>query len=185
MWDQAYAEAYYALLQRYRDTVAASFSGHTHMDDFRLAGDENGRYAFTLITPAVSPIYGQNPAFRSVVYDVAGGILDQTTYNLTNLLQAAAAGGERPAWQLEYTFTQEWQLPRVDLSSLNRLYSLTEHLSVEREHWHALFPVSSPVYWHSLSAIGEDENRAIRAFRCATGNTLLSDYRKCYCGGEK
>src|SRR5262249_40671220 len=118
-------------------------------------------------------------------YDIAGGILDQTTYDLTNLLQAAAAGGERPAWQLEYIFTQQWQLPRVDLASLKRLYSLSEHLPVQRERWHALFPVSSPVYWHLLSAMGEDEERGIRAFRCATGNALLPDYRKCYCGRER
>ncbi len=49
--------------------------------------------ALRLITPAVSPIFGQNPAFRTVVYDAAGGILDQTTYDLTNLAEATAAAG--------------------------------------------------------------------------------------------
>ena len=88
MWDQAYAGAFLALLKRYADTVTASFAGHTHMDDFRLIGDAEGRYGFALITPAVSPIFGQNPAFRTFVYDAAGGILDQTTYDLTNLPQA-------------------------------------------------------------------------------------------------
>ena len=123
MWDQAYAEPFYALLRRYADTVVASFAGHTHMDDFRLIGDSHGRYGFTLVTPAVSPIFGQNPAFRTVLYDTAGGILDQTTYDLTNLPEATATGSVPPAWQAEYTFTQEWRLPRVDLPSLDRLYS--------------------------------------------------------------
>ena len=97
MWNQAYAEPFNALLQRYADTIAASFAGHTHMDDFRLLGDDSGYFAFVLITPAVSPIFGQNPAFRTVVYDPAGAILDQTTYDLTNLREAAAGGGTRVA----------------------------------------------------------------------------------------
>jgi hypothetical protein len=31
------------------------------LDDFRLLGDNDGYYGFVLITPALSPIYGQNP----------------------------------------------------------------------------------------------------------------------------
>ena len=131
MWDQAYAGPFLALMRRYADTVAASFAGHTHMDDFRLIGDAEGRYGFALITPAVSPIFGQNPAFRTVIYDAAGGILDQTTYGLTNLPQAtAAAGGVPPEWRAEYTFTRQWSLPRVDLPSLDHLYSMITDVPV-------------------------------------------------------
>jgi hypothetical protein len=183
MWDKAYAEPFYALLRRYADTVAASFAGHTHMDDFRLIGDADGRYSFALITPAVSPIFGQNPAFRTVVYDAAGGILDQTTYGLTNLVEAAAAERVTPSWQAEYTFTQQWHLPRVDLPSLDRLYSMTQSVPDEREQWHAIFVVSSPVYWPQLSRAGIDPAQATRAFRCAAGNVRSADYNQCYCGG--
>jgi sphingomyelin phosphodiesterase acid-like 3 len=102
---RTYAEPIFALLRRYADTVAASFAGHTHMDDFRLIGDAGGFYAFTLITPALSPIFGQNPAFRTVMYDSAGGILDHTTYTLTNLPEATASGGAPAIWRAEYTFT--------------------------------------------------------------------------------
>jgi sphingomyelin phosphodiesterase acid-like 3 len=45
MWKEAYAEPFLALLRRYADTIVASFAGHTHMDDFRLIGDADGRYA--------------------------------------------------------------------------------------------------------------------------------------------
>ena len=184
MWDQAYAEPFYALLRRYADTVVASFAGHTHMDDFRLIGDSHGRYGFTLVTPAVSPIFGQNPAFRTVLYDTAGGILDQTTYDLTNLPEATATGSVPPAWQAEYTFTQEWRVPRVDLPSLDRLYSLTGEVPEERERWHTLFPVSSPVYWPLVADPGEHVTQLIRAYRCASEHVLLPDYQQCYCSSE-
>jgi hypothetical protein len=185
MWDQAYAGAFLVLMKRYAATVTASFAGHTHMDDFRLIGDAEGRYGFALITPAVSPIFGQNPAFRTVVYDPQGGILDQTTYDLTNLPQAtAAAGGVPPEWRAEYTFTRQWSLPRVDLPSLDRLYSLITDAPVERERWHMVFPVSSPAYWTPFSGGREQLAQAVRAFRCASGNTAPSDYGQCYCSAQ-
>ena len=185
MWDQAHAAGFLALLKGYADTVTASFAGHTHMDDFRLIGDAEGRYRFALITPAVSPIFGQNPAFRTVNYDAAGGILDQTTYDLTNLAQAtAAAGGVSPEWRAEYTFTRQWSLPRIDLPSLDHLYTLITDTLAERERWHMFFPVSSPVYWTPFSGGSEQLAQAARAFRCASGNVAPSDYGQCYCSGQ-
>jgi sphingomyelin phosphodiesterase acid-like 3 len=185
MWDQTYAAAFLTLLKRYADTVAVSFAGHTHMDDFRLIGDTEGRYGFALITPAVSPIFGQNPAFRTLVYDAAGGVIDQTTYDLTNLPQAtSASGGVPPEWRAAYTFTSQWSLPRVDLPSLDRLYSLITDAPVEREQWHVIFPVSSSVYWAPFSGGGEQLAQSVRAFRCASGNLAPSNFQQCYCSGQ-
>ncbi len=90
-----------------------------------------------------------------------------------------------PAWQVEYTFTQQWGLPRVDLPSLARLYSLTEEAPEERERWHTLFPVSSRAYWPQLSSGGERGEQAVRAFHCAPGNVSVLGYRQCYCGSER
>lgn len=179
MWNAAYADAFDGLLRHYSNTVVASFAGHTHMDDFRVIGDREGRYAFALITPAISPIFGQNPAFRTVVYDRAGGILDQTTDYLTNLTETTGAS---PVWRQEYTFSREWGLPRIDLASLDRLYSATAEVPAEREHWHRLFPVSSAEYWTPFSRGTDRLAQAVRAFRCATGNVRMSDYQQCYCG---
>jgi len=184
MWDQAYAEAFSALWRRYSDIVIVSFAGHTHMDDFRLAGDAGARYGFALITPAVSPIFGQNPAFRTVAYDAAGGILDQTTYGLTNFARATTDPGVAAEWRAEYTFTKEWNLPRVDLPSLDRLDTLIAEVPTETERWRMIFPVSSPVYWAPFSGGKEKLAQAVRAFRCASGNLVPTDYEHCYCSAH-
>ena len=176
MWDKAYAEPLYTLLRHYADTIAASFAGHTHMDDFRLIGDAGGNFAFALITPAISPIFGQNPAFRTVAYNAEGGILDQTTYELANLAQAGA--GVPAKWRPEYTFSREWRLPRVDLASLEQLYARITTVPEDRERWRRLFAVSNPGYWTSNPG-GADE---IRAFACATGHVSVAEYRQCWCG---
>ncbi len=179
MWDARYAQPFDDLLRRYDDTVVANFAGHTHMDDFRLIGDGGAYSGFALITPALSPIFGQNPAYRTAVFDQAGGILDQTTYGVTNLGEADAA--MPPRWQIEYTFSQEWRLPRVDLASLEQLYTMITTRPADRARWHTLFAVSSPVYW-TQNRGGADE---IRAFDCATGHVSTAGFRQCWCGAGK
>ena len=176
MWAPAYAEAFAVLMRRYADTVAASFAGHTHVDDFRLLGDTGGHYGFALITPAVSPIFGQNPAFRTLTYDAAAGIIDETTFDLTNLPSAAP-----PQWRNEYTFTQYWNLPRIDVASLDQLYSAVTDDPAQRERWQTIFAASSPAYWAPFSADPQQLAQAVRAFRCASGNLVPSDYGQCYC----
>ncbi len=181
MWDEAYARPFLALLRRYSATVAANFAGHTHMDDFRLIGDGKGDFSFALIMPALSPIFGQNPAFRTVVFDTSGRILDQTTYDLANL--AEAGPGVPPKWQAEYTFSREWGLPSVDLAGLQRLYAMITTVPADRARWHRLYPVSSPVYW-SLAG-GGDTAHTLRAYDCATGHVRSADFERCWCGGVK
>ena len=185
MWNQGYAAPFNALLRRYADTIAASFTGHTHMDDFRLLGGDDGYYGFTLITPALSPIFGQNPAFRTVVYDPAGTVLDHTTYYIANLQAAGATGGPPLSWQAEYSFTQAWHLPRVDTESLARLYAMTADVPEYRDRWHDLYPVSSSTYWSTDPAGGERATRASLAYHCAIGNVALSGYGRCYCGDAR
>ena len=179
MWDQRYAQPAYALLRRYAGTVTASFAGHTHMDDFRLVGEGGHYFGFVLITPALSPIFGQNPAFRAVEYDAEGSILDQTTYDLTNLPEA---GANQPAnWQPEYAFRREWHLPSVALTDLERLYTMITTQPKDRALWHRLFVASSPYYW----AHSSDAAVVIRAYDCATGQVSAGDFGRCWCGDKK
>ena len=179
MWQERYAVPFADLLRRFGGTIRASFAGHTHMDDFRLIGDQGRYFGFTLITPALSPIFGQNPAFRTVEFERAGDILDETTYGVTNLGEADAAIPLR--WRVEYTFSHEWQLPRVDLPNLERLYAMITIVPADRTRWHTLFPVSSPVYW-TQNGGGAVE---VRANDCATGYAVPADFRRCWCGNGK
>jgi hypothetical protein len=179
MWADRYARPFAALLQRYRETIVASFAGHTHMDDFRLVGRGGSYFGFVVLTPALSPIFGQNPAYRSLVFGAGGIILDQTTYDLSNLAKAGA--DIAPRWQAEYTFTREWRLPRVNLPSLERLYRMITTVPEDRRRWHDLYPVSSPVFW-TLNGGGGDP---VRAFDCATGHVPIADFEQCWCGNGR
>ncbi len=179
LWKPAYAKPFAALMRRYAGTIAASFAGHLHMDDFRLIGAGGSPAGFVLITPAVSPIFGQNPAFRTVSFDGAGRLRDETTYDLTNLTNAGA--GTPAAWQAEYTFTRAWHLPRLDTASLARLVRMIAQKPAVRRQWVRFYGVSSPITALALAApIGHPA----RAVLCAPAHLTPQDYNRCYCGGD-
>jgi hypothetical protein len=96
MWDPAYTAQFQDLLARYRGTVTITLGGHEHMDDIRLL--EN---SLVLLTPAISPIYLQSPAFRTVVFRRDGTLANEKTYYLSNL--DSVAKGATPEWKLEYS----------------------------------------------------------------------------------
>jgi hypothetical protein len=172
MFAEPYAREFHALMARYRDTITASFAGHTHMDGFRLLGDDGKAFGWVMMSPAVSPIYGQNPAFRRVALDEDGTIADQSVYDLANLPDAAR--GAAPQWRLEMSFDAVWGLPRFDLASLDILYHRLGNSATTRDRWLDFYAVEGPARI-TLNAA----NAAI--YRCAAGNDRTTDFIRCSC----
>ena len=108
-WQDAYARRFLALVARYKDQLRVAFAGHTHMDDFRVVADANGTPLLaTRMTPAVTPLFGNNPAFTVVLYSrTDASVADYATFYLTNL--AKVGSGVAPEWTLEYTFRDAYK----------------------------------------------------------------------------
>lgn len=172
MFAAPYAEEFHALMARYRGTVTASFAGHVHMDGFRLLGDDGKAFGFVMMNPAVSPIFGQNPAFRRVALDDDGTIADQSVYDLANLPEAAR--GAAAQWQLEMSFDAAWSLPRFDLASLDVLYHRLGNSAVTLDRWLDFYAVQGPARTALSPA-----NAAI--YRCTAGNDQAVDFARCSC----
>jgi len=97
-WKEPYQERFLEISSRYAHIIEVIFAGHTHMDEYRLLLDNDGEaYQAAMITPAVSPQYGNNPAFkvvaireqnwelldyRSVNCDIGSATPDFSTYYL-------------------------------------------------------------------------------------------------------
>jgi hypothetical protein len=97
MWKTSYQLQFNSLVEKYRDTLLTSFSGHTHMDDFRVYSDSKPFLAIHT-TPAISPILGNNPGLSSFSFSEKDGqIVDISTFYLP-LNQAS------PKWRPEYRF---------------------------------------------------------------------------------
>ncbi len=92
--------AFVALETAYSATIAATFTGHTHRDEFRLVSFDAATAPTELasVSLSISPVDGNNPGYEIYAYDTASGaLLDKTTYSLD--LAAPGSG-----WSLEYDF---------------------------------------------------------------------------------
>ncbi len=169
-WKAQYAEEFDRLLSRYHATIAASFAGHTHMDDFRLIDSSAKARSLVLMTPALSPYVKQNPAFRVVSFEGNGKLTDQATYYLSNLL---AAGKEAaPEWKLEYSFRQEWGTRELNYNSFQKLYRRMDESPEARQRWSLLYSVSRP-------ESNGTTNQNFWPLHCASGHTVVSSYQAC------
>ena len=105
-WEAAYTRKFVDLVMKYRETVQVVFSGHTHMDDFRIIGTDRTPLVVNKLVPSISPIFKNNPGFQIYQYNrMSGAIRNYQTYYLSNL---STAGRPTPLehleWKLEYDF---------------------------------------------------------------------------------
>ena len=170
MWVPQWTASFEQTLTRHPATVLASFAGHTHVDSFMLAGAHSSGQ-FVLIDPAISPIYGRNPAFRTVNFRADGTIADQSTYNLTNLLQADSK--TRGRWKREYTFSRQWKTRQLDGVSLAHLYDAITSTDQVRQLWLKLYMVSS-----SAAPVPAAD---VKGLYCAIGALDPQSYAACAC----
>jgi hypothetical protein len=174
-WQDAYARRFLALVALYRDQLRIAFAGHTHMDDFRVIADANGAPLLaTRITPAVTPLYGNNPAFTVLLYSrTDASVADYATFYLANLAQVGP--GVAPEWKLEYTFNGAYHAPGYDAASLAALAQRIKTDDSVRASFMRYYPVSS----------GQSPMTAANAsaFSCAQTAITADAFASCACPG--
>jgi sphingomyelin phosphodiesterase acid-like 3 len=171
MWKPEWTVRFEELLEKYDDTIAVTFSGHDHTDDFRLIHAKDPAGQFVLVNPPISPIYGQNPSFRTVTFLDDGELADQATYYLTN---ARSASLEVPGkWIREYSFIEKWKMARLNAQSLEAVYGQIRSDAEARGQWLTLLNVSSshdPV-----------PSSGVTGLTCAIASLDSASYEKCAC----
>jgi sphingomyelin phosphodiesterase acid-like 3 len=165
MWEPLYTEEFQNLLARYHNAVTVSLAGHEHMDDFRLITN-----SLVLMTPALSPVFKQNPAFRVVSFRPNGTLLDGTTYYLSNLDHVS--NGIAPEWNLEYSFASTWRLSQLDFKNFSKLYRQIEGKTAVRDRWSTLYSVSHP-QGNMIT------KQTFPQLFCATGNATQAGFKAC------
>ena len=171
MWVPKFTSRFDDLLVKYQDTIIASFAGHTHSDDFRIIDPSASNPEFVLISASISPVYNQNPSFRTVTFAKDGSLLDSSVYYLTNLTFASST--TPGVWEREYTFSEQWKQQRIDGRSLAAVYGKIKSHPADSDEWLKLYNVSSSaVYLPANAVVG---------FSCAIEGLDPESYGSCYC----
>jgi sphingomyelin phosphodiesterase acid-like 3 len=157
LWQASYLENFLALLDQYRDTIVFTLAGHMHTDEFRLALDiGTSGSSFLVVTPAISPIFGNNPALQVLSYDrKTFSVLDYATH------QMDLAGAPSQHWKEEYRFSRAYRLYPVTVSALETLFRSLQKNTQSRDLYSRYYNVSNtaipliteqtwPIYWCAI-----------------------------------
>jgi len=162
MWKTQYTKRFNALMKKYSSTVVTSLAGHTHMDDFRLVDN-----LYIHITPAVSPMFSNNPTYESITYAPStGAITDYTVYNLQ-------LGNTPLAWNTEYTFSTAYD---------HRSFAAV-HDAIGAD------PATRALYMQYYTSSNAKSTTITDAnwfgYWCGTGSANANAFTTCYCAPPK
>lgn len=179
-WAAAYQEQFSAIIARYAGALEPAIVSHTHMDEFRVLPGADGAPLLPMkIFPAVSPIFGNAPAFTVVTYDrVGGGLKDYGVWGLRNLAGPASLPAAPPDWRFEYSFGAAYGEAGFDAAAATRLAAAIRENPAVRDTYTRFFP-----------GIGAGSNAIKpnnwRAFACVQTAFRPAEYTACACGNAE
>jgi len=177
-WRSRYAEPFFELMRRHQSRVQALFSGHIHMDTFRVLGGIEGQpILFAHVAPAISPIFGNNPSYQLFSYvSNTGALANYATFYLSNL--AADSPPAAGLWRLEYDFNGAYGLMGVNRATLHTLSRKVARNPQVREKYVRYYNVSHM----AAPAISKGD---VRAYQCALEHLTSRSFEKCRGEGNR
>lgn len=166
MWSDQNQDIFMGILKKHSGVLALSLAGHTHMDEFRLMAPGNP----LVITAGVSPVFGNNAAYKIFTMDGATlGPIDYAAINC-NLLVTPTQ------FSTYYTFSQAYGLEGPLAASLPRLFSTLRASNAAQKQYQSAFysgntaaslitTTNWPVYWCGIGYMKQsDFFTAVNAF---------------------
>jgi predicted MPP superfamily phosphohydrolase len=168
---EPFASRFVDLVRKHGATVDVMLSGHTHHDSYRVIRSGSTVAAIDKVMPGISPIFGNNPGFQVLSFDLAGRPVDMTTWSLP--LDGPAR--RKPAWRLEYRFTQAYRKPAFTEEAVGflaeALLSPDAAKNIDGRTFSRAYPVGH-------GAIGATE---FRAHACTISGIDPAAYAACAC----
>ncbi len=168
-WKENYNHDVLKLINQYMDTIAGVYSAHLHMDGFLILGAD--KHKGTLIdsfVPAISPIFGNNPAYKIYEYDSKN--LDWcnfSTYYL-NLIHSSIS----QAWIKEYIFNSSYQEDLKDCTLIAGFSKIS--INVDNP-----FTTNYLTFYNVSSNFKSLPKQAWKDFWCTINNLNIADYENC------
>jgi sphingomyelin phosphodiesterase acid-like 3 len=165
-WQDKYQTRFSALMSTYSNVVQVALAGHVHMDAFRVTGDAPASLPLR-ITPSVTPIYKNNPAFSVMSYDLTtGSVSDITTYFL-------ALSSQPLVWAKEYQLSSAYDIDSFSAGNLSKVAAAIRSGGAARTTFEKDYAVSAP------SPIQPSN---FFFYSCAQTLFASKSYSECVCG---
>jgi hypothetical protein len=162
MWITEYQADFLQILAKYPGIIALTLAGHTHMDEYRIMSSSD----VVEITPSISPVSGNNPAFR--LFTFSGKTYKPTGYRSLNCDLAAI-----PAQFSEnYVFSAAYSTQALLNDSLAQLYPVLVTNSAKQALYRGYY-----FSGHNSPAYITDTNWPV--FYCGIGNMGETEFTKC------
>lgn len=166
-WQAKYSGEFNTLMSAYADVVQLEFAGHTHLDDFRVSAADPPSLPLR-ITPSVSPIFKNDPAFSVMTYSLTtAAVSDITTYFL-------ALSSPMPAWSREYQFDGVYKVSSFSAANLSSIVAAIRSgdgsARTSYEHYYAV-STASPIRAANFAF-----------YSCAQNHFTAAGYSECVCG---
>ena len=162
-WKESCQNRFLEICRQYESVIEIIFSGHTHMDEYRLILDRDGEaYKADIVTPAVSPQFGNNPAFK--VLTLRGEDwkpLDSRSVNCDLALSS-------PDFSTYYVFSEAYFMEASLEESLVDLFPKMAIDTGDRQQWAHFYysghddaniidDITWPAYWCGIGKMGKGE----------------------------
>jgi hypothetical protein len=167
MWNQDYQTRFLKILSQHPGITALTLAAHTHMDEYRILSPSD----VLEITPAISPVFGNNPAFR--VFAFAKDTLKPIDYSSLNYDLATTP----EQFDSYYTFSAAYSTQGLLDHSLAELFPALATNNTKQAQYRGHYfsghnysipavntqnPITNgnwPVYWCGIAHMGQRELR--------------------------
>lgn len=166
-WKEEYQECFLEITKRYDHVIEAVFSGHTHMDEYRLLLENDGAaYKATIVTPSVSPVFGNDPAFKVVT-------MDRENWELLDYHSVAYhLGSAFPEFSTYYVFSEAYS---TEMPLKLSLISLFPNLATDTLNQQAY----ARFYYSGHNAADNINATNWPAYWCGIGKMVQEEYIEC------
>ncbi|NDV25900.1 metallophosphoesterase [Desulfovibrio sp. JC010] len=167
MWHDGYQTRFLAIMEAYPNLSITFFSGHTHMDEFRLIYNDarSNTPATVLGQPAISPVFENNPAYKVFNVNIENWELQDYTAQALRLDQSSEKFSQ------EYKFTTQYNLSNATAPSMA---ALSNSLALGGED-----KTSYIQYYYSGSPRSPITETNWHGYRCSTGFVRADKYKTC------
>jgi sphingomyelin phosphodiesterase acid-like 3 len=162
MWQSGLYESFMQVLAKYPGVVAMTLGAHTHMSEYRILSED----IVLEITPAISPVFGNNPAFK--IFTISSDTLKPTDYRIMNYDLATMPVQFNSYYKFSVAYSMQGFLDDSLYSLFPVLRTDMAKQAIYRSYYYSgssytgspVIPINDtiwPIYWSGIGKINNHE----------------------------